>query len=102
MGNEYTPTTEQVRKAYKSGAWLRADGRESAWKPEVYAPRYYAEFDRWLASEKAKWQAEALRHHRRRVVRLMPPGLVDRATVLADLDDYADRIEKGWSRPGGG
>lgn len=37
-------------------------------------------------------KAEALREHRRRVVRFMPTGLVNRATVLADLDDYADRL----------
>ena len=37
-------------------------------------------------------KAEALREHRRRVARFTPPGLVDRATVLADLDDYAYRL----------
>ena len=37
-------------------------------------------------------KAEALREHRRRVVRFMPAGLVNRATVLADLDDYANRL----------
>lgn len=57
--SEYTPTTEQVRKAYKSGAWLRADVQESAWKPGVYASRYYAEFDRWLAAHDRQVRAEA-------------------------------------------
>lgn len=42
-------------------------------------------------------KAEALREHRRRVVRFMPAGLVNRATVLADLDDYADRLAGGDS-----
>lgn len=42
-------------------------------------------------------KAEALREHRRRVVRFMPAGLVNRATVLADLDDYADRLAGGGS-----
>lgn len=41
----------------------------------------------------ARAKAEALREHRRRVARFMPAGLVDRATVLADLDHYADRID---------
>lgn len=59
--SEYTPTTEDVREVYKSGAWLRADDQESAWKPEVYAPRYYAEFDRWLAQHDAEVRAQALR-----------------------------------------
>lgn len=59
MAEEYTPTTEDVRGRYKSGAWLWSDDQESARKPEVYAPRYFAEFDRWFAAEKAKWQAEA-------------------------------------------
>lgn len=41
-------------------------------------------------------KAEALREHAQRVRRFMRPGLVNRATVLADLEDYAvraDRIE---------
>lgn len=42
-------------------------------------------------------KAGALREHRRRVVRFMPAGLVNRATVLADLDDYADRLAGGGS-----
>lgn len=46
----------------------------------------------WLAAERAKAKAEALREHRRRVLRFMPPGLVDRATVVADLEDYAHRL----------
>lgn len=41
---DYTPTTEGVRDAYR-GEWVAA-GRA-------------AEFDRWYAAEKAKWQAEA-------------------------------------------
>ena len=53
-----------------------------------------AVFDQVLAVHDARVKAEALREHRRRVARIMRPGLVDRATVLADLDDYAARIER--------
>ena len=84
----FVPTTEVVRHYYVSG---KSEDMYSASYMEHYEP----EFDRWLAAEKAKWQAEALRAHRRRVFRFMPSGLVDRATVLADLDDYATRLEKG-------
>ena len=56
----------------------------------------YKSADEWLAAHDARIASEAaekaLRDHRSRVVRFMPPGLVDRASVLADLDDYADRI----------
>lgn len=43
-------------------------------------------------------KADALEEHRRRVVRSMPPGLVDRATVIADLEDWASRIREGRDR----
>lgn len=43
-----------------------------------------------------KW--ETLREHARRVKRIMPPGLVNRATVLADLEDYAGRYDRGADR----
>ena len=50
----YTPTTEQVEEAWGSrydGENTSATGKERA--------GYYAEFDRWLAGEIRKAQAEA-------------------------------------------
>lgn len=43
--SKYTPTTDEVRDGF-----ARSD-----YPPEVLEAR----FDRWLAAEKAKWQAEA-------------------------------------------
>jgi len=59
--SEYTPTAEEVRNAwvcciFESGAWVSDAAYEDArWDEE----RAEAQFDRWLAAEKAKWQAEA-------------------------------------------
>lgn len=59
--SEYTPTTEEVRNgwvscAFEGGAGMSDAAYEDAqWDDE----RAEAQFDRWLAAEKAKWQAEA-------------------------------------------
>jgi len=84
--SKYTPTTEVVKVRYAIGHGGLSDDVEDARAED---------FDRWLAAHDRQVQAEALRAHYRRVSRFMPPGLVDRATVLADLDDYATRLEKG-------
>jgi len=44
-------------------------------------------------------QAQALRDHRRRVARFYPAALVSKATVLADLDDYAARLTTTTEEP---
>lgn len=49
MSDEYTPTTDEVREAFNIACYEQTP-RQSR-----------AEFDRWYAAEKAKWQAEALR-----------------------------------------
>jgi len=46
----------------------------------------------------AQVKAEALREHARRVKRIMRAGLVNRATVLADLEDYAGRYDREADR----
>lgn len=81
--NQAGPTREAawVRDAFVAGAAWQAS------RPDVHA----AQHDREVASA-------ALRDHRRRVERFMPPGLVNRAGVLADLDDYADRAARGTIR----
>ena len=60
--SEYTPTTEEARNAWvccifeSGGAWVSDAAYEDArWDEE----RAEAQFDRWLAAEKSKWQAEA-------------------------------------------
>lgn len=71
--SDYTPTTEEVRNSYKSGAWLK--GREGVpqFNPDEYRPIYFAEFDRWLAeveraAARQAWEegvATALNHAKR-------------------------------------
>lgn len=55
-----------------------------------------------LAAVYREVQARALEDQRRRVVRFMPAGMVDRATVLADLNDYAARLRTPDAGVGGG
>lgn len=62
--SEYTPDTEEVRNGWvccvfdSGGVWVSKAAYEDAqWNQR----RAEAQFDRWLAAEKAKWQAEALR-----------------------------------------
>lgn len=48
--------------------------------------------------ERREAKAEALDEHRRRIVRFYPKGLVPRSTVIADLEDWADRIRRRADR----
>lgn len=86
---EYTPTTTDVDDSYVYG--------DSSGKPTHVLE---AEFDRWYAAEKAKWQAEALRD----AAGALRPYSVIRQAFAQDegprvgaywLRDRADRIERG-------
>lgn len=50
--DEYTPTTDEVREAYADSRWDQYNDLHP-WG------EFAGNFDRWLAAEKAKWQAEA-------------------------------------------
>lgn len=53
-----------------------------------------------LAAVIPEIQAQALRDHRKRVVRFYSnASLLSKATVLADLDDYADRLTATTEEP---
>lgn len=84
-----TPTEETVRHEWCVSQANKMHRDHSDWYVDI--EREGVRFDRFIA----KVKADALREHRRRVTRFMPPGLVNRATVLADLEDYASRYEKG-------
>src|SRR5690606_33857811 len=103
--SEYTPTTEEVRNgwascAFEGGAGMSDAAYEDArWEDE----RAEAQFDRWLAAEKAKWQAEALREAAAWLDSFEGPGgrtsLHDQVgrDIIRLLRERADRIarEKG-------
>jgi hypothetical protein len=94
--SDYTPTPEAVEAAARA-LWASCNPNGPAWRAtsEEYREQARSEARKALTAAGPLIAAEALRSHRRRVARFMPAGLVDRATVLADLDDYADRIARG-------
>ena len=51
---EYTPTTEEVRSLYKSGAWLMTDRAPNKFAPGEYEGVLFGEFDRWLNEIRAE------------------------------------------------
>ena len=55
----YIPTTEEVKRNYKGGAWLKGDRNPDQFNPAVYEPIYFAEFDSWYAEEIRKAKEEA-------------------------------------------
>lgn len=67
--SEYTPTTDAVRDRW---------GKR---------PHFRAEFDRWLAAEKAEWQAEVAERIAQRCL-----DSAHRITELVDFDRYFDRL----------
>src|SRR5690606_14953717 len=91
--SEYTPTTEEARNAWvccifeSGGAWVSDAAYEDArWDEE----RAEAQFDRWLAAEKSKWQAEALREAASGI-----QDWEDAQWLRARLRARAHHIEKG-------
>ena len=90
--SEYTPTTEEVRNgwvscAFEGGAGMSDAAYEDAqWDDE----RAEAQFDRWLAAEKSKWQAEALREAASGI-----QDWEDAQWLRARLRARAHHIEKG-------
>lgn len=94
--DDYTPTTEQVRRAYTTGmrqAFIASAGAHSS------------EFDRWLAAHDARVKAEALRDAAQNmdewnVEAIVVTGEEDDEdtwqewTVADWLTDRADTIEK--------
>lgn len=90
---EYTPTTDEVRAMYVT----------STPPHRVSVSAGNAEFDRWLAAEKAKWQTEVVQEiidflgaqqgDARLAARLVQ-AWHDRAAA-----DLADRLVKWWQNP---
>ena len=101
------PSREQIEEAIQSGVELGYN------EQDVAESTGYGSFDGrpldvlpWVRGadailallpgrSEAEVKAEALREHRRRVVRTMPGGFVSRATVLADLDEWSQRLAGG-------
>lgn len=51
---EYTPTTDEVRSLYKSGAWLMTDRAPNRFDQKEYEGVLFGEFDRWLNEIRAE------------------------------------------------
>lgn len=51
---EYTPTTEEVRSLYESGAWLMTDRAPNKFDQKRYEGMFPGEFDRWLNEIRAE------------------------------------------------
>ena len=57
---EYTPTTEEVRSLYESGAWLMTDRAPNKFDQKRYEGMFPGEFDRWLNEIRAEaWEEGA-------------------------------------------
>jgi hypothetical protein len=86
VADEYTPTTEQVARAYTVGmrqAFIASAGEHDA------------EFTRWLAAHDREVAAKALREAAE-----WARGIDGDHLYPADLDDRADRIELQASEKG--
>lgn len=84
------PTADSVAQAIAdpgSVVGMRREGESVArWSTR-------AVLELWPGKTEAEIEARTLREHHRRVFRFMPSGMVNRATVLADLEDYASRVD---------
>lgn len=89
--SDYTPSPAEVQ-----AQWAWTPGHLD--NPEAHAVREekMRMFDRMLAQVRA----EAARESARYIEMIQRPGLVNRATILADLESVAWRMENGMTARG--
>lgn len=98
----YTPLKHEIKAAAISGRTLVVYKREqtiSHYRAEEVAAE---EFERWMESERRKWQVEALREAAEmfepEVIRVVEPAPLPRRVVIARLRDRVAELENGEER----
>lgn len=95
MSNQpHTPTWEKVREHY----YLGRQQFDDPLYPAGGVTEIVAEFDRWyeaeIAAAEQRGAEKALQDFKRFVIRVLPKGLVNRASIIADLDESMKRLNE--------